>query len=115
MADSQASLYLKEHPEKRAVYNERSKKRYVLLRRDAMAKLGNTCACCAESESVFLSIDHINNDACIDRKNGIRGAYMILKKILNDPEADKHYQVLCYNCNMAKARNKGYCPHPSLK
>jgi hypothetical protein len=45
--------------------------------------LGNKCACCGETNPVFLSLDHINNDGYIDRVlHGRRTVKNIIKKSL---------------------------------
>lgn len=69
------------------------------------------CACCDESEYKFLCIDHINNDGAKDRRDNPshatgRGLYTRLIKE-GYPEG---YQLLCFNCNMAKGIH-GKCPH----
>jgi len=76
---------------------------------------GYRCACCGETEPMFLSIDHINNDGYERRKNGEgHGAsfygrlFMIFKRTGVWPS---DVQVLCMNCQHGKARNGGICPH----
>lgn len=71
------------------------------------------CACCGEKEIKFLSIDHINGDGNKHRleifgtkKGGSISIWLIRNGF---PEG---YQVLCHNCNMAKAFYGG-CPHKS--
>lgn len=67
------------------------------------------CQCCAEKQLEFLTLDHINNDGHLHRKDiGSGGSklYRWAKKNGYPPVL----QVLCYNCNMAKAKY-GYCPH----
>lgn len=67
------------------------------------------CACCGESNFGFLTLDHINNDGNKDRKLHGYGPVLNMWIIKNNyPEG---YQVLCFNCNCGKARNKGICPH----
>ncbi len=76
------------------------------------AAYGNVCNCCGETNSLFLTVDHVNNDGHKDKnKNGDRysGLSLYLRIIKADFPAD--FQILCYNCNMGKARNKGVCPH----
>jgi len=73
---------------------------------------GPMCACCGESEILFLSIDHINEDGAEHRRKlgkryGWSGFYSWLKQN-NFPTG---FQVLCHNCNIAKHRNGGICPH----
>ncbi len=75
-----------------------------------MAYGGYVCACCGETEPLFLSIDHINNDGAEHRKAlKFRGGalYNWLKKN-GYPEG---FQVLCMNCNHGKRRNHNVCPH----
>lgn len=77
---------------------------------------GRKCACCGETEPLFLSIDHIDNDGAEMRKNGThsRGGtafYQWLRK----SGFPKDFQVLCMNCNTGKHRNGGACPHQSKK
>lgn len=75
-----------------------------------MAYGGYKCACCGETESKFLTLDHAMNDGSEHRKMiGNRGAgiFSWLKKH-NYPAG---FQVLCFNCNCGRALNKGVCPH----
>lgn len=73
---------------------------------------GARCVCCGEDERMFLSLDHINNDGHIDRKNGLHGGARMYQK-LKDMGWPEGYQVLCMNCNTGKYRNGGICPHKS--
>lgn len=70
---------------------------------------GYVCACCGVTEPVFLVIDHIADDGSDERKRlgtkGGMGQYWYLRK-RGFPSG---YQVLCQNCNWAKAH--GGCPH----
>lgn len=68
---------------------------------------GGKCACCDESQYEFLAIDHVNNDGFIQRKTIDSYSLLLLIRRNNFP---KEYQVLCHNCNMAKAFH-GACPH----
>ena len=67
---------------------------------------GAICACCGEKNKKFLTVDHINNDGVFQRKL-YRNTYSYVLRS-NFP---KDIQILCYNCNLGKARNKGVCPH----
>lgn len=74
---------------------------------------GNECACCSESEPMFLSIDHINNDGYLETtasgKNRVGGRWLCSRIIARGyPDT---YQILCMNCNFGKKINKGICPH----
>lgn len=92
-------------------HNE-GRRRYAQQLKDEVfsAYGGYKCCCCGEDEKIFLALDHIHNDGSIERKafaDGCRGATFYLRvRKLGYP---KRYQVLCFNCNWAKAR--GGCPH----
>lgn len=94
---------------------ERSRLQRVAAKLEAFAAYGgNHCACCKTDILDFLTIDHINNDGSAHRKElfgashgrGGRHFYAWLKR-QNWP---KGFQVLCFNCNIGKARNNGVCP-----
>jgi len=84
------------------------------LKQQVISHYGGHCACCGESEIAFLTIDHINNDGRDDRmqltgfNKGGSGFYRSVRQ-RGYPTG---YQVLCWNCNLAKALY-GSCPHNS--
>lgn len=118
--------YWKNNPEKRKRHYERRQERYKtsenarLTRnetaRRGMAKLravifnhyGNQCECCGELQNEFLSIDHINGCSRELRKE--QGSGNALYRWLKRHNFPDGYQVLCFNCNMAKGF-LGICPH----
>lgn len=73
---------------------------------------GRQCACCREAHVDFLTLDHIANDGGREAIDGKRVAgerlYAKLKRL---QYPDNGYQILCFNCNLGKARNSGVCPH----
>lgn len=71
-------------------------------------QLGGKCACCGESNPAFLAIDHVNNDGHVHRKS-VKSHYMIFGFLIRN-NFPPGFQVLCHNCNMAKAF-LGKCPH----
>lgn len=75
------------------------------LRLKVLRAYGNKCQCCGEDTYEFLAIDHKNNDGSEHRKT-VKNLYEWLVEN-NYPEG---FQVLCHNCNMAKAFY-GKCPH----
>lgn len=85
------------------------------LKQEMVAAYGNKCACCGLEDWRFLSIDHINNDGADERRalyadghaGGGHGFYVKLRQ-RGFPK--NGYQLLCYNCNMAKYIF-GQCPH----
>ena len=86
----------------------RDKKRHAAARDKVFNHYGNQCKCCGESNLMFLSIDHVNNDGAAHRREigkiGIN-SWLISN---NFPPG---FQLLCFNCNMGKQRNGGVCPH----
>lgn len=97
----------KEHPEQAKRHQKMERLR---LRAYALAVYGGKCACCGETEAVFLCIDHPNGGGNIERRaQGHRGgtAFYRWLKANNYPEG---YRVLCWNCNAAFAIF-GWCPH----
>lgn len=67
------------------------------------------CARCPYPEPgiEFLTIDHVENNGSEHRKQVGTALYQWLVKNLF-PDG---FQTLCINCNFAKGRNKGVCPH----
>lgn len=88
--------------------NYRKKKLRVLERYG-----GAFCACCGESELKFLTLDHIANDGKEHRLQlaSDQGGYPDLYKWAMRNDFPPGLRVLCYNCNIGRARNKGICPH----
>lgn len=96
----------------RARQNETNREWSARVRNEVIAAYGGAvCACCGETEPLFLTIDHINNDGHLHRKNtpSATNLYTHLRARGFPPG----FQVLCMNCNFGKARNKGVCPHKS--
>lgn len=81
------------------------------LKRQVLEAYGMRCTCCGESQYEFLSLDHINDDGNIHRREvGLgTGIYHWAKKHAFPPSL----QILCYNCNFAKGSH-GYCPHQGV-
>ena len=90
------------HP---GVKRERSKVSVAKAKMEAFTAYGAKCACCGEVEPMFLTIDHVNNDGGGRKRSG--SIYFVARR----EGFPSRYQVLCYNCNLGKARNGGKCPH----
>ena len=71
---------------------------------------GGKCACCGETNHKFLAIDHKYGNGNKMRREKVHpkgpGFYFWLMRN-NYPD---DFQILCHNCNMAKAFY-GKCPH----
>jgi len=74
---------------------------------------GYTCNCCGETEPLFLTIDHVDNDGARMRKEGIHGSGSAFYTWLRKNGFPSGFQVLCMNCQLGKHRNGGVCPHQS--
>lgn len=75
----------------------------IRLREKIFAHYGRECVNCKESNIIFLSVDHINEDGYSHRKsigNSSASLHEFLKKN-NFPEG---YQILCHSCNLKKYR-----------
>ena len=82
------------------------------LKRIVIEAYGGKCICCGETMFEFLSIDHKRNDGAKERKrlgNRVKPGLQMLRYIIK-MKFPKRYQLLCFNCNMAKGFY-GKCPH----
>lgn len=102
----------------RKIHGEIEQKRVGKIRFTVYEGYGNKCNCCGETNWLFFTIDHVNNDGYKDRAypynriNRVSGE-PLYKRII-EQKFPKNYQILCYNCNMGKHRNKGICPHKGI-
>jgi len=121
-AREQQRHFRKENPEKIKAYH---KQYYETYHTNCLARSANTrqkiteeafnayggfiCNCCGETIPKFLTIDHINGVTKEERKRQRTGwLFYRWLKLQGYPPG---YQVLCYNCNLGRARNQGICPH----
>jgi len=86
--------------EKRAYYPKSRNLKISVLTHYGNGKL--ECVRCGENRLPCLSIDHINNNGCIDRRTSkIYGNRFY--KILKQTNFPLGYQTLCMNCQFLKA------------
>lgn len=100
-------------------YKARSKSKYKKIKDLVFNHYGRLCACCGEVRQEFLTIDHINNDGNIHRRE-IAGDIQKHKQfaggkfynwlVRNNFPENIQLQTLCWNCNCAKSIY-GTCPH----
>lgn len=79
------------------------------LKDEVMQAYGGECKCCGEKNTAFLSIDHVHDDGATHRKTISPSVFYRWLKKNGFPQDD--FQCLCFNCNFAKSRNPGGCPH----
>jgi hypothetical protein len=97
----------------RATERDKSSKYQAKVKQEVyLAYGGFICACCGETEPMFLSIDHMKNDGAAERRAGLyRSAGTAFYNWLRKQGFPPGYQVLCMNCQVGKHKNKGVCPH----
>lgn len=72
--------------------------------------LAPSCKCCSEDIVEFLQIDHINGGGTKESKSyGNHREFFV--DIIRGVRPIDGLQVLCANCNHAKGRAGGVCPH----
>lgn len=71
---------------------------------------GGSCACCGETEPMFLTLDHVNNDGAEHRATDSLASQGVRWHRRNGFVRDERFQLLCWNCNCAKGIH-GACPH----
>ena len=99
---------------------------YDKLKQRFLEMYGYICSCCGEFNPKFLTLDHVQNDGNekrytvefmvrLDPEHPVpilkrKPTAYFLKDALKEYKPD-YYQILCYNCNIARAHNYGICPH----
>lgn len=90
---------------------ERGQQYRLQLKRDTFNAYGGAiCACpyCRVTILGFLTLDHIEgNDWRKYKHRAGDKLYSELRKLRYPPG----FQVLCFNCNIARFNNGGICPH----
>jgi hypothetical protein len=85
----------------------------VRLKAEVIAAYGGACTCCGETDPVFLTVDHVNNDGAEHRKaigSARSGGLTIYAWLRRQGYPTDGFQLLCRNCNWAK-HAEGVCPH----
>lgn len=89
--------------------------RRLAVKLTVLRHYGPVCACCSESDSRFLTIEHANGDGAAHRReiSGTRtlGADFYRWLIRNGLPGDLGLIVLCISCNQSGHHNGGVCPH----
>lgn len=100
------------HPERSEKYRNYQKDWRLKRRMEALAHYGGKCACCGEAEPAFLVIDHIDGGGNKHRKEvfGRHEGHGPFIHWLWKNDFPPGFQVLCANCNTAKAYYP-VCPH----
>ncbi|MBD0372781.1 MAG: hypothetical protein ICV60_18195 [Pyrinomonadaceae bacterium] len=115
--ERQKLAYLQDRERRLDKNKEYIKVRTRELRAQIINSYGGKCVCCGESTLEFLAIDHIFDDGAQHRRESkLRG--LAFYNWLIKQGCPKTFQLLCHNCNTAKAFY-ATCPHktdaPTLK
>ena len=108
-----AESTLEEVAQIRAAEAEKTRKQQARTKDAVYAAYGGyICACCGETQPMFLSIDHVENNGAAERRSGAyKGGGSAFYGWLKKQGFPPGYQVLCMNCQVGKHKNKGVCPH----
>lgn len=109
--------YRRAHRDEAAAQSTEWRRKMVLA---VKLYLGAVCRCCGEKELELLTVDHINDDGYVRRREkgygGPHSYYMEIKRAFDSDDAEavakvkSKYQLFCYNCNNSK-KNGGECVH----
>ena len=91
------ALYAK----KRGEYKARSLRNADAIRERVFSHYGRSCRSCGESDIIVLTIDHIEDDGAVRRREGEPRGLAFYRWIGNNGFPDD-LQVLCRNCNWRK-------------
>lgn len=86
----------------------KEEKKMIIFNHYTGGKMQCMCECgCNVSHLKLLTIDHINSDGINDRP--MYKGNKLLESII-ERGFPPIYQILCYNCNLGRARNNRICP-----
>ena len=101
--------YYHRNPKK---FLDRIKARWAIRKEEAIIQMGGKCACCGETERMFLCLDHIKGGGRRDhQKPG--GSHGVWKRAIKEGLPKDRYRLLCWNCNAALGLY-GHCIHSKL-
>ena len=82
----------------------------VKQRKKVLVAYGSKCECCGETNSEFLTIDHINGGGTQHRKSIGGGGTPFFAWLIKQGFPKDEFRLLCMNCNFSMGKY-GYCPH----
>jgi len=101
------------HQKHKTKRNTATTERNRKLRWEIIETLGGRCACCGETEVIFLCLDHIKGGGRREYQKAT-GPLSIWRAAKREGLPADKYRVLCWNCNAALGLH-GHCPHSDLK
>lgn len=103
------NYYKRKYQERKEEYKKHNKAYMTKVRRTVLEAYGNKCACCGETNSMFLSLDHVNGGGAEHRREVGSSSYKVYRDVIRQGFPAK-FRILCFNCNMAMGFY-GFCPH----
>lgn len=97
-------------PQLHAKMLERDRRRHYKNRNLVFDHYGWTCVCCGESNEALLNIDHIV-EVGGNRRRELKQTALYCWIVRHGFPDD--FRTLCYNCNIARSKFGGICPHQS--
>lgn len=94
-------------PEERAALNKRGREKKAAVRLRLLQTYGLKCACCGETDAVFLTVHHKNGGGNAHRR--LKSNEVVWREMAEEADPSK-YEVLCFNCHHAVHTKEG-CPH----
>lgn len=111
--------YFKDKPKRTVEDKAQYSKQYYQDNKDALAEyysdyrlrlkeemvevFGGCCSECGEDDVIVLVLDHINNNAQLDREeNNHNGGFKLYSRLKRLGWPKEGYQLLCHNCNYRK-------------
>jgi len=84
------------------------------LRHIVISAYGGRCTCpkCPETNSKFLTVEHVGGWGAADRKENGHQTIRLYKRLIK-LGFPKTFTVKCWNCNSGAHMNGGICPHVS--
>jgi hypothetical protein len=106
---SEAGKFRAHYLKNKTRYAENGRRRAQGIKLEVINNYGGKCACCGESNLIFLAIDHIDGGGRKHLESLGINAGCIFHRWLKKNNFPQGFQVLCHNCNFAKSN--GGCPH----
>jgi len=95
----------------RSCFRRRENQLHANLKTTIMNEYGGKCVCCGfDADLAALTIDHIDGTGNKERASNNRKSRKLYAWLKSQRYPKDNYQVLCWNCNIAKHR-LGICPH----
>jgi len=83
---------------------------HTRIKLDMLEALGGKCACCGETNPLFLALDHVKNNGGEHRRQTHYQTHQTRRYARRLGWPKDEFQLLCHNCNFSKG-HFGRCPH----